>query len=75
MLQDLRIEKEDLQALLSEMEKRGFVATTLHEIRTFTIAQRRTPRAPDKATASEMPNSVAVYHVVEVEDAGDPPCG
>ncbi len=49
MLQDLRIEKEDLQALLAEMEKRGFVATTLHEIRTFTMAQRRTPLALDLA--------------------------
>mgnify|MGYP006935490321 FL=1 len=52
MLQDLRIEKEDLQALLSEMEKCGFVATTLHEIRTFTIAQRRTPRVPDEAVCA-----------------------
>ncbi len=52
MLQDLRIEKEDLQALLAEMEKRGFVATTLHEIRTFTMAQRRTPRALDLAVCA-----------------------
>ena len=51
MLQDLRIEKEDLQALLSEMEKCGFVATTLHEIRTFTITQRRIKRAIDTPLA------------------------
>lgn len=49
MLQDLRIEKEDLQALLTEMEKHGFVATTLHEIRTFTMVRRRTPLAADVA--------------------------
>lgn len=50
MLQDLRIEKEVLQALLAEMEKQGFVATTLHEIRTFAMEQRRTRRAVDSAT-------------------------
>jgi len=56
MLQYLRIEKEDLQALLSEMERCGFVATTLHEIRTFTMVQRRTKHALDGACACREPN-------------------
>jgi len=47
MLEDIVITKEVLQALLLEMKGQGFRSTTLHEIRAFTVLQRRTPRALD----------------------------
>lgn len=37
--------------------------------------KRLTKRSPDKAKAAALPNSLANYLVVEVEDAGNPPCG